>query len=171
MKTRLNLGCGRNIKEGYINLDRVSLKGVDLVWDLDVFPYPFKNSQFEEILAEDSLLAYVSDLVKTMDELYRISKNNAKIKIAVPYFNNIMAYASPMFKNRFFTLDTFTHFTPEGDCWYAGKGSFKIIKQELIPTKLGKWIPFKKFLLNKIAIFIPNLVQAIHIELSVLKNE
>ena len=31
----LNVGCGRNIQEGWINLDSAALPGVDLVCDLE----------------------------------------------------------------------------------------------------------------------------------------
>lgn len=31
---RLNLGCGRDIKKGWINLDILKLPGVDVVYDL-----------------------------------------------------------------------------------------------------------------------------------------
>jgi hypothetical protein len=34
-KTYLNVGCGRNIREGCINLDSYPLPGVDIVADLE----------------------------------------------------------------------------------------------------------------------------------------
>jgi len=33
--SKLNVGCGRNIKEGWINLDSAALPGVELVCDLE----------------------------------------------------------------------------------------------------------------------------------------
>ena len=39
---KLHLGCGKVIKKGFINLDSVKLKGVDVVHNLDVYPWPFK---------------------------------------------------------------------------------------------------------------------------------
>ena len=32
---RLNVGCGRNIQEGWANLDSAALPGVDIVCDLE----------------------------------------------------------------------------------------------------------------------------------------
>ena len=46
---KLNLGCGRDIREGYVNLDKAGLDGVDVVHDLNVFPYPFEDNEFDEI--------------------------------------------------------------------------------------------------------------------------
>jgi len=32
---KLNLGCGTDIREGYINLDKKSIDGVDIVHDIE----------------------------------------------------------------------------------------------------------------------------------------
>ena len=38
---KLNLGCGNDIRQGYINLDVAELDGVDVVWDVNKLPLPF----------------------------------------------------------------------------------------------------------------------------------
>ena len=40
---RLNIGCGKKNKNGYINLDLLKLPNVDVVHDLNQFPWPFKK--------------------------------------------------------------------------------------------------------------------------------
>lgn len=45
---KLTIGCGKKIEEGYINLDKIALKGVDIVWDLDKFPYPFEDNTLRD---------------------------------------------------------------------------------------------------------------------------
>ncbi len=52
---KLNLGCGLNHREGYVNLDAVKLPGVDVVHDLNKMPYPFKTNQFDEIICQHLL--------------------------------------------------------------------------------------------------------------------
>jgi len=47
---KLNLGCGTDIWEGYLNVDIVPFQGVDMVWDLNETPLPFKDDSFSEIL-------------------------------------------------------------------------------------------------------------------------
>ena len=59
---RLNLGCGRKIFKNSVNLDRVKLDGVDVVHDLNKFPYPFKDESFDEIKA----LAVLEHLGKSL---------------------------------------------------------------------------------------------------------
>jgi len=42
---KLNLGCGNDIRQGYINLDVAKLDGVDVVWDYERDEV-FKKSDF-----------------------------------------------------------------------------------------------------------------------------
>ena len=44
MMKKLNLGCGTDIKKGYINLDVAKLDGVDVVHDINRLPLPFKEN-------------------------------------------------------------------------------------------------------------------------------
>ena len=74
---KLNLGCGRDFRNGYINLDFVKNKGVDIIWDLNKYPYPFKNPEFDEILVYNIMehLDKPNDFVR---ELWRIGKRGAR---------------------------------------------------------------------------------------------
>ena len=123
---KLNIGCGRDIKEGYINLDKIGLNGVDVVHDLEEIPYPFKENRFDEIYCKH-VLEHTGDLIAVMDELHRISKPSGKIKIIVPYFSGQGAYSDPTHR-RFFTWKTFDYFSSKG---YYSKSSFKIIEKQI----------------------------------------
>lgn len=84
---KLHIGCGYEILPGYINTDNIPLPGVDQLLDLDQFPYPFEDNTFDEVFSAH-VLEHVSDLGKTMEELTRICKPGAAIKVIVPYFAN-----------------------------------------------------------------------------------
>jgi len=43
---KLNLGCNKNIRKGYTNLDILPFKGVNVQHDLNKFPYPFEDKYF-----------------------------------------------------------------------------------------------------------------------------
>jgi len=58
-----------------------------MVFDLDVFPYPFEDNTFDEIYSAH-VLEHVTDMGKTMEELTRIGKPGCEIKVIVPYFTN-----------------------------------------------------------------------------------
>jgi ubiquinone/menaquinone biosynthesis C-methylase UbiE len=45
-----------------------------MVYDFDIFPYPFEDNTFDEIFSAH-FLEHVTDLGKVMEELTRIGKN------------------------------------------------------------------------------------------------
>ena len=85
---KLNLGCGNKVHEGYVNVDKFDLYNVDIVHDLEKFPYPFEDDSVDEILLSH-VLEHIGQepnvFVQILKEFYRISKNQALIKIAVPH--------------------------------------------------------------------------------------
>ena len=52
---KLNLGCGNDIKEGWVNMDYIGAEGVDVVHNLNRLPYPFPDNTFDSILASHVL--------------------------------------------------------------------------------------------------------------------
>ncbi len=167
MVKKLNMGCGSAPKKGYINLDKIRLKGVDVVHDLNKFPYPFRDNEFDEVFA-DNVLEHLDNIIKVMEEIHRISKQGAIIKVIVPYFHYHGAFQDPTHKH-FFTLDSFDYFTEEGGYNFYSKARFKIIKKVIIPTWLGRFVPFKKLFLNMLAMIFGELAKAIYFELKVVK--
>jgi len=100
MQTKLHLGCGHLIKEGWCNHDLVQLPGVDVVHDLRVFPWPFPDGHFDEVYA-DNVLEHLPDTMATMEEVYRITKPGAKIFLGVPYWNSFEAWGDPTHEKLF----------------------------------------------------------------------
>lgn len=132
---KLNLGCGTDMKKGYVNLDFLDISGVDVKHDLNKFPYPFKENTFDEIYTSH-VLEHLENFEKVMGELKRISKAGAKIKIRVPHFSCGVSYRDPTHK-RLFSYFTFDYFTK--DCFY-GLPEFTIKNRHLNFTRLS----FKK---------------------------
>ncbi len=127
---KLNIGCGRDVKIGYVNLDSVKLSGVDFVHNLNEYPWPFKDNSFEEIYC-DNILEHLDSIIDPMEEIFRILKNEGRVIIKVPIYPSIWAMADPTHK-RFFTYMTFNYFRPE-DCFnYYTKARFKIIKRKIV---------------------------------------
>lgn len=127
-KTKLHLGCGHVIKEGWINHDIAALPGVDVIHDLREFPWPFEDGRFDEVYA-DNVLEHLPDTVKTMEEIYRITQPGAKIFIGVPFWNSFEAWGDPTHV-RLFSEEIFEFFDPT--TWrgkeraYYTKARFKI---------------------------------------------
>jgi len=127
---KLNLGCGKDIREGYINLDKVKLNGVDVVHDLNKFPYPFKPNYFDEVYC-DNLLEHLDNLEEVMREIYRILKVGGRLIVIVPYFSQVGAFSDPTHKRFFtyYTMDYFCGLRERSDFYYDF--GFKIVKKEI----------------------------------------
>lgn len=110
MKKILDLGCGNRKKEGAIGIDINPKTNADVIHDLNKFPYPFEASTFDEIYA-DNVIEHLDDVIKVMEELHRIGKPGALIKIDVPYFRAHWAFIDPTHKH-FFTTQSFSYFDP-----------------------------------------------------------
>lgn len=118
-KNYLNLGCGSNNIDGYINADffyrfkfwKKDIKNLE--WQLDLrYPLNCDNEVFDGIFTEHTLEhLYSDDARKLLLELYRILKKDSVIRITVPdiekyvkYYNkNYNEYDAESFKNRYKT--------------------------------------------------------------------
>lgn len=89
---KLNLGSGQFKKNGYINVDNNASTKPDIIHDLESFPYPFKDNEFD-IIEADHALEHLSQPWRVMRELRRIAKPNAKITITVPHFSRGFSHA------------------------------------------------------------------------------
>lgn len=134
MKKKLNLGAGKEIEGGFINHDIAALTNIDVVHDLNIYPWPWDDNSIDYILMQD-VLEHLDDIVKPMNELFRILKPDCCVKIRVPYWNSWCAYADPTHK-RYFHEYTF-HFFDVNSPWFMNRdyyteASFEIIDEALI---------------------------------------
>ena len=70
---KLNLGCGKNIKEGYINIDKVK-EGADIIHDLEVYPYPFEDNKFDQISSNWRILEACFDVKDRFKRSFKSKK-------------------------------------------------------------------------------------------------
>jgi len=107
----LDLGCGNKKREGAIGVDCNPRTDADVIHDLNKSPYPFEDSSFDEIYV-DNVIEHLDNVIGVMEELYRISKPDALIKIDVPYFRAKWAFIDPTHRH-FFTTESFSYFDPK----------------------------------------------------------
>lgn len=91
---RLNMGCGNDIRSGWVNADFVKKNGVDVVHNFNKTPYPFKDNTFDEIDCIE-VLEHLNDTVTVIREIHRILKPGGKVKITVPYYLSVGAWSNP----------------------------------------------------------------------------
>jgi SAM-dependent methyltransferase len=109
---KINLGCGKNILQGWSNLDKVAGTGVDIIADLDDCKnskLPFDSNEIEEFLASH-VLEHLHNPLAFMEELHRIAKPNAQAVFRVPYGSSDDAFEDPTHVRQYF-LKSFGFFS------------------------------------------------------------
>jgi SAM-dependent methyltransferase len=82
-----------------VGIDRESLPGVDIVYDINR-GIPLERNCAEFVMASH-VLQYVDDWLATMREIYRICKHKAIVCVVVPYAHVSSHCANPHYKHLF----------------------------------------------------------------------
>ena len=135
---KLNIGCGKEYIEGWINLDSINVKK-DVKHDLNKIPWPFKDSIFKEVLMK-SVLEHLNNPIKIVKEVIRISKKGAKLVIIVPHARSLASVTDIQHKTYF----TENSFCPELLKEYELSGLILKRADFIYKNKWKKYIPFKK---------------------------
>ena len=101
---RLNLGCGTNPLEGWVNIDRVPGLEIDFTFDLDNCkerPLPYPDNSVDIILLSH-VMEHLNRPLDLMEELYRVAKPEAKLTIRVPHGASDDAFEDPTHVTAFF---------------------------------------------------------------------
>ena len=107
----LDIGCGKSKVQGAVGVDFKAYLGVDVVHDLNNFPYPFDEGEFDKIYIFDTLFL-LDDPLKVMEEVYRICKSGGDVVVMQPYFRSVWNYVDPWVKN-FATVHSFAFYDPD----------------------------------------------------------
>jgi predicted SAM-dependent methyltransferase len=88
----LDIGCGNKkykgeIEDVVIGMDRMRLPSVDVIYDIEKFPYPYKSEVFDKIVMQHSL-EHVSKEnmanIKIIEEIHRVLKGDGILEVEVP---------------------------------------------------------------------------------------
>ncbi|CAB4134664.1 Methyltransferase type 11 [uncultured Caudovirales phage] len=93
--TKLDIGCGKNKREGFIGVDQYAMDGVDIVMDVRQ-KWTFDSDSVEEAHCSH-FLEHLSgpERVKFYNELFRVLKPGAKATIITPHWASNRAYGDP----------------------------------------------------------------------------
>ncbi len=119
---KLDLGCGANKQEGFTGVDICDIPGVDIVHNLEVFPWPFEDNSVDEVFCSH-YFEHTGNPMAFMNELYRIMKPGAKATIICPYYTSIRCWQDPTHKNAI----------SEATFYYYNKGWREINKLQHYP--------------------------------------
>ena len=159
----LDLGCGTAKHPEAFGIDAVELEGVDLVYDLNKIPYPFKNNQFEKVIMND-ILEHLDKPIDILREVYRILKPKGTVEIRVLYWNHKYNYSDPQHKHAF-TEIYFEFFCGKRRPYYMDYAfSDMKVSYNFTPEAILEFGGNEEYLMKK-SHFYCNIIDAMYVEL------
>ena len=130
---KINLGCGKDYKKGWINVDFNKEIKADKYVDLSK-KLPFKNN-FADLILLDNVLEHIpkEKNIQFLENLHQICKKEGIINILVPHYSGMYAFKHPTHFN-YFGIASFDTFRPE-PCFNGERYSkvrFKLLKEKLL---------------------------------------
>ena len=92
----LDIGCGGNKQERFVGMDKRALPGVDIVHDLEVFPYPLEDESCLTIVGSH-IIEHIKPwlMLDLMNELWRLLIPDGQLALAHPYGVNTLFVQDP----------------------------------------------------------------------------
>lgn len=131
---KLNLGCGFDKREGFVNADSFTECDPDVLMDIETTPWPFEDDAFEYILMKHVLEhvgATFDGFKAVMRELYRITAPGGVIEIQVPHFRHDTYWSDPTHVRAFTPLTFQMMSKAQNDKWIAAKANYSMIAYAL----------------------------------------
>ena len=109
----LDIGCGSNKQVNFIGMDKRKLPGVDIVHDLEKFPYPLKPDSCL-IIVGSHIVEHIKPwlTIDLFNELWRVMKVNGQLALSTPYAGSVGFWQDPTHCNGF-NQTTFQYFDPD----------------------------------------------------------
>lgn len=126
----LNLGCGEKRIAGAVNVDLSGRVCADLVHDLSIVPWPLPSNAFREVHAQD-VIEHLSDTVQVMEEIHRVCRPAARVRITVPHFSSANAFADPTHRKQF-SYFSFDYFDPSHALCFYSDARFRRTRAQLV---------------------------------------
>ncbi len=80
----LDLGCGASKAAGAYGIDALALEGVDVVHDLNVFPWPLPSDHFAHVRGMD-ILEHLEDFIAAVRECHRVLRPSGRLTVQMPF--------------------------------------------------------------------------------------
>ena len=93
---KANIGCGRKVKDGWINLDKFPINENVVFCDLDK-RIPLEDESCKEIML-DNVIEHVADIPFVMAELCRCLAPKGELTVITPHFSSDSSFRDPTHK-------------------------------------------------------------------------
>ena len=121
---KLNLGCGKNKLDGYINIDKSAEVEPDLCHDITV-GLPFETSEIDEVRAFD-ILEHIppGKVIHVINEIWRVLKPGGLFEHFTPSTDGRGAWQDPTHVS-FWNYNSWFYYTNKNFLQYGIKALFK----------------------------------------------
>lgn len=119
----VDIGCGAN-KAGkeWFGIDYRALPGVDLVQDLEQFPWKVPSESFNTAVS-NHVIEHINPsqgiFINFMNEAWRILKPEGEFIIGAPYATSVGMFRDPTHCN-FINEETWSYFDPQDQLYHGG---------------------------------------------------
>lgn len=126
----LDIWCGPHKIEWAIWLDSIKMNWVDIVHNLEMYPYPIKDNSFDEIYWQH-IIEHIRNIVPFMQEISRIAKPWARVIFRAPHSSCSYSSWSDPTHIRPYTTETFKYFEENNSWAYYSNVRIKVIQTKL----------------------------------------
>lgn len=112
-RVNLDAGCGPRKQLGFIGMDRREGPGVDIVHDLEKFPWPLADESCNLVLMSHVLEHLDPRItIELFDEIWRVLRPSGSVLVTGPYAFSAGAYQDPTHTRLGHTEKCFWYFDP-----------------------------------------------------------
>lgn len=144
----LNLGCGRDIRDGCINIDHEPGPGIDQQLDISKVPMPFADNSVDRVLCSH-VLEHILDWEKVVIDVYRMLKPGGVFELRVPYGFAPRAWHRAYFDKR--TMDLFTAKNRE-----EVSSNDTVLDFEMLSVRISRRFPIRYHLKKYLRLNMPH---------------
>lgn len=130
----LHLGCGKKKYPGAFGVDAGAHAAADLQWNLDQRPWPLPDDTFSLVYMV-SILEHVEDVIGVMEEVHRVGRPGAEVRIYAPFASSHHLWTDPTHR-RGFTANSFKYFD---DQFAAGAFEYSTARFEVADVEYNKY--------------------------------
>jgi SAM-dependent methyltransferase len=135
---RLDIGCGASKQAGFVGIDILPLKGVDIVHDLEVTPWPLPDECVLTAIASH-VLEHINPhrgvFIDVMNEIWRVMKPNGQFAFVVPHASS-HGYAQDPTHCNMINETTMHYFDPDPEGLTMGAQLYNFYKPK--PWKIER---------------------------------
>lgn len=127
---RLNLGCGFDKREGWVNADNFSECNPDIRLNIEETPWAIADNEYGHILMKHVLEhvgASFKEFASIMQELYRVTAPGGIVEIHVPHFRHDTWWSDPTHVRAFTPLTFQMMSKRQNDIWIAQKSNYTML--------------------------------------------